>query len=210
VELRHPDYTLTMGAQIPCVTVNAINSGLGGYLTCRVPDWVNGTTGHIGLLPPGTLIFGQVQSNLQQGQERLGVAFTRIETAGDHMLVPLSTPGADAMGRTGLPGQVSTHFWETVGDVALYALIDGAQQAIAGGATAAVNGSLGGKFGYFNLNTNGQSLAQLELGNRLNRPPTIDVKAGQPITVWVNRDLDFYKVCRTRQTINPMACPERD
>ncbi len=45
------------------------------------------------------------------------------------VVVPLSSPGADELGRAGLPGEVNRHFWERFGAAMLISVIDGAVQA---------------------------------------------------------------------------------
>lgn len=208
--LPHPDYTITAGTKIPCTTVEAADSTLGGFYTCRVPEWVRGTTQRRGLLPAGTIIFGQMRKGMEQGQERVGILFTRIQTAGDNIVIPLTAPAADALGRPGMAGDIDTFFWDKVGDVALYALIDGIQGAITQGAATGISGLAGGKLGYLNLSTGGgQSLASMELQNRINRPPVMHINQGIPIEVSVGQDLDFYAACARRLRVNPMACPEQ-
>lgn len=208
--LRNPDYVITAGTKFECRPREAINSSLGGFVSCIVPDWVRGTTQRRGLLPPGSLVFGQIRNGLSQGQRRLGVLFTRIETAGDHMVIPMAAPGADAMGRAGLPGEVETFFWDQVGATALYALIGGVEQGIGLAAGAAAGAALGGTGGPNLLSFGGgggSSLAATALGGRMNRPPELTRPEAQPILVSVGQDLDFFKACRSRMRVNPMACP---
>lgn len=207
--LPHPDYTITAGTKIPCVTVDAADSTLGGFYTCRVPEWVRGTTQARGLVPPGSIIFGQMKKSMEQGQERVGILFTRIQTAGDNITIPLAAPAADAMGRPGVTGDIDTHFWSKVGDVALYALIDTIQGGATQGAASALSNAVGGQ--YLNLGGigGGQSLASMELQNRINRPPVIHINQGVQIEASVGQDLDFYGACVKRMQVNPMACPEQ-
>lgn len=206
--MKHPDYTISAGSRIPCLPVDAINSALGGYNACRVPEWVRGTTQARGLLPPGTVIFGQVRKGLVNGQERLAIVFSRIETAGDHMVIDIASPAADEMGRAGADGNVNTHFWSNAGNVALYALIDGLQGAVTNGATAAVNGAVGNGNGFFfSFGGGGQSLAAAALQGRMNIPPTLERPEAFPLQVQLGEDLDFSVACQRRMQVNGMACP---
>lgn len=210
--LPHPDYTITAGTKIPCVTVEAADSTLGGFYTCRVPEWVRGTTQARGLIPPGSIVFGQMKKGMEQGQERVGILFTRIQTAGDNIVIPLAAPAADALGRPGMTGEVDTHFWDKVGDVALYALIDGLQGALTQAPSALLRSGGGNSFlnlGTVGGSTGGQSLASMELQNRINRPPVMRINQGIQIDASVGQDLDFYGACMTRVRVNPMACPEQ-
>ena len=114
------------------------------------------------------------------------------------------------MGQPGLPGDVKTFFGEQAAAVALYALIQGVSNAIPQAAGELANGAAGGGV-FFNFGGGGlgggNSLADTALRHRLNRPPEIDRGPAIPAHVMVAVDLDFSKVCRQRQRINPMACP---
>src|SRR5689334_7644656 len=134
---QHRGFMISAGTKIPCLPVEAADSGLGGFYSCRVPEAVRDDTQSYRLLAPGTLIFGQVKKGLDHGQERLGILFTMIRTPED-LRIPLAAPAADAMGRAGLDGTVETFFWEKVGATATYALIDGVQNAITGGIQAGI------------------------------------------------------------------------
>ena len=132
---------------------------------------------------------------------------------GDHFIIRLSAPAADAMGRSGVKGDLDTHFWSKVGDVALYALIDGLQNAIPQAASAGINGlANGGGNGNAFLNLNlgaaagGQSLAQMEMQKQINRPPTMRLDQAMPMEVSVGQDLDFFAACQQRVQVNAMAC----
>jgi type IV secretion system protein VirB10 len=66
--LPHPDMLITQGTIIPCTLQTAINSELPGYVKCVLPDDVRSTTGNVVLLDRGTIVIGEIQSGLQQGQ----------------------------------------------------------------------------------------------------------------------------------------------
>lgn len=211
--LPHPGYMILATTQIPCLPTEAYNSAMGGMVSCRVPQWVRGDTQRIGLLPPGTVINGQIRGGMAQGQPRLGVLYNRIVTSGDRFAVSLKALGSDAQGRSGLDADINTFFWETTGAVALYSLIQGTTQAIPAALAAALQGggsnntyanfgSIGGGFG-----GGGQGLANRLLADRLNRQPEAERDWALPMFVTVGQDLDFYDACMQRRRVNQMACP---
>lgn len=207
VMVRHADYTIRPGDPIQCIPQDAQNSGLPGFTRCRVPEWVRGGTQRRGLIPPGTIIFGQIRNGIAQGQQRLGVLFTSIE--GPRFKVPLAAPGGDAMGRAGLEGDVQTFFWDKAGAVALYSLLDaaiGAGQNLASSALSrAVNGNNGTTL---NLGNQAQGLASQEMAARTNRSPVITRDQALPVLITVGQDLEFYDLCqKLRASGDSMACP---
>lgn len=208
VLVRHADYTIRPGDPIQCIPQDAMNSGLPGFTRCRIPEWTRGHSQTRGLIPPGSVIFGQIRQGVAQGQQRLGVLYTSIE--GPRFKVLLSAPGGDAMGRAGLEGDVNTFFWDKAGAVALYSLLDvaiGTGQNLASSSLSRAIG--GGQGGGSTLNFGGQAqgLASQEMASRTNRPPVITRDQGLPILVTVGQDLEFYDICMKLRVSDPMACP---
>jgi type IV secretion system protein VirB10 len=211
--LPHPDYMILAGTQIPCLPVETYNSAMGGFAQCRVPEWVRGDTQRRGLLPPGTLVKGQIRGGMAQGQPRLGVLYTHLVTSGDRFRVRFSGLGSDAQGRSGLDADIETFFWETTGAVALYSLIQGTTTAIPLALQSLLqqgsNNTFVGLGSGFSGGGGGgtQGLANRLLADRLNRQPQAERDWALPMFVTVGQDLDFYEACKQRQKFNQMACP---
>jgi type IV secretion system protein VirB10 len=101
--------------------------------------------------------------------------------------VPLASPGADELGRAGLPGTVDRHFWERFGAAVLVSVIDGAIQA-------AVQSSRSNS-GTVIVNPSATQDVMTEvLKGTINVPPTVRKNQGDRIQVLVARDLDFRSV----------------
>lgn len=207
--VRNADFLIRAGETIPCLPIDAQNSGRPGFTSCRVPEWFRGSNQRRGLLPPGTRIFGQIRNGVAQGEVRLGVLYTRIQTP--RFDVTLAAPGADAMGRAGLDGDVQTFFWDRAGAVALYALLDAAIGAGQAAGSAALSRAVGGGNGtvlnFGSIGGQAQGLASQEMAHRLNRPPVVTRDQALPMTVTVGQDLDFSAACKQAMQVDPMACP---
>ena len=203
--VRHPSYVIRAGAIISCLPIPAIDSSRPGYTTCRVPEWFRSSDERRGLLPPGTLIFGHIASGITDGQRRLGVVYTKIETP--EFNLQLHAPGADEMGRAGLDGDVHTFFWQKAGAVAVYALMDAAVGVGQNLATSALSNTFAGGGTTLNFGNQSESLASQEMQHTLNRPPILTRDQALPMTVTVGQDLDFSKACQLAMTVNLMACP---
>ena len=207
--VRNRDFLIEAGEVIPCLPIDAQNSGRPGFTACRVPEWYRGSSQRRGLLPPGTRIFGQIRNGVAQGEVRLGVLYTQIQTPRFRMT--LSAPGADAMGRAGLDGDVQTFFWDRAGAVALFALMDtaiGAGQAAGTAALSrAVTGGNGSVLNFGSIGNQAQGLASQEMASRINRPPVVTRDQAMPMTVTVGQDLDFTDACKQAMRVDPMACP---
>jgi type IV secretion system protein VirB10 len=107
------------------------------------------------------------------------------------VIVPLASPGADELGRSGLPGVVNSHFWQRFGAAILVSVIDAAvegtvQSAGRGSGTVVINPSAS------------QGVMTEVLKGTVNIPPTVVKQQGDRIQVLVARDLDFRSVYELR------------
>ncbi len=204
--VRNAEFTIRAGEVIPCLPIDALNSGRPGFTSCRVPEWYRSSDQRRGLLPPGTRIFGQIRTGIARGEMRLGVLYTQIQTP--RFNIALAAPGADALGRSGLDGDLQTFFWDRAGSVALFALMDAAIGTGQNLASSALSRALSGNNGTtLNFGSQAQGLASQEQAATLNRPPVLTRDQALPMTVTVGQDLDFSSVCRQAMQVDPMACP---
>ena len=192
--LRRPDLLLTKGTIIPCTLQTAINTELAGFAKCVLPEAVRGTTGNVVLLDRGTTIVGEIQTSHSAGQKRVFIQWDRVETPA-HVVVSLASPGADELGRTGVPGAVDSHFRERFGNAMLLSLLQGSLQI---GAAAAGSGSGGGNF-VGSFQSNGDQLANSAVQSNTNIPSTIEKGQGGNISIFVAQDIDFSDVYSLRR-----------
>jgi type IV secretion system protein VirB10 len=178
------------GAFIDCTLESAIDSSLPGMTTCVTATDTFGVDGKVVLMERGTKLTGETRGQVQQGASRLFVLWTEARTPAG-VVVPLDSPGADALGRSGLPGEVDRHFWQRFGAAILVSVIDGAVQAAAQ--------SPRGESGAVIVNPSASQDVLTEiLKNTISIPPTVVKKNGDRIQVLVARDLDFRPVYELR------------
>ena len=182
------DYLLTQGSHIPCTLQTAMDSTQPGMTVCVVPNDIISASGHVVLLDKGTKIVGTYTGELKQGQGRIFVLWTRAETP-EGIVIDLSSPGTDALGRSGFDGEVETHFWARFGAAILLSIIQDAGTA-AGSALASGNNN---NFGQNTLATPGNSAATA-LQSSANIAPTLRKNQGEDVAIMVARDLDFRGV----------------
>lgn len=180
-------FLLPKGAFIDCTLETAIDSTLPGMTTCVTATDTFSADGTVVLLERGTTLVGETRGQVQQGQARLFVLWTEARTPSG-VVVPLDSPGTDALGRSGLTGTVNTHFWQRFGAAILVSVIDGGVQA---GIQATGNGGTV----IVNPTTSEQVMTGV-LNSTINIPPTIVVPQGTRIEVLVARDVDFRSVYR--------------
>jgi len=175
---------LPKGAFIDCTLETAIDSTLPGMTTCVTATDTFGVDGSTVLIERGSKLVGETRGEVHQGAARVFVLWTEARTP-TGVIVPLSSPGTDELGRSGLPGEVNRHFFERFGAAILISVIDGAVQSAVssrGGGTVIVNPSTS------------QDVMTEVLKGTINIPPTITKAQGDRIQVLVARDLDFRSV----------------
>jgi type IV secretion system protein VirB10 len=177
---------LPKGAFIDCTLETAIDSTLPGMTTCVMATDAFGVDGQVVLLERGTKLIGETRGEVQQGSARVFVLWTEARTP-TGVVVPLASPGADELGRSGLPGTVNTHFWQRFGAAMLVSVIDG---SVAGAVQSAR-----GNNGTVIINPSATQGVMTEvLKGTINIPPTVVKQQGDRIQVLVARDLDFRSV----------------
>jgi len=178
-------FLLPKGAFIDCTLETAVNSSLPGMTTCVTATDTFGADGNIVLLERGTKLVGETRGEVSQGSPRLFVLWTEARTP-TGVVVPLSSPGTDELGRSGLSGTIDRHWWLRFGTAILITVIDGAIQGVTeshnSGGTIVLNPAASG------------DVATEALRGTLNIPPTIEKAQGDRIEILVARDVDFRSV----------------
>jgi type IV secretion system protein VirB10 len=182
-------FLLSKGAFIDCTLETAIDSTLPGMTTCITATDTFSADGTIVLLERGTKLVGETRGQVQQGAARLFVLWTEARTP-TGVVVPLSSPGTDELGRSGLPGEVNRHFWDRFGAAILLTVINGAVQG-------AVNSRNSGGSVVVSPSTSTDVMTEV-LRSTLNVPPTVTKNQGDRIQVFVARDVDFRPVYALR------------
>ena len=182
-------FLLSKGAFIDCTLETAIDSTLPGMTTCITATDTFSSDGSVVLLERGTKLVGETRGEVQQGAARLFVLWTEARTP-TGVVVPLSSPGADELGRSGLPGEVNRHFWDRFGAAILLTVLNGAVQG-------AVNSQNSGGSVVVSPTTSTDIMTELLRGT-LNIAPTVTKAQGDRIQVFVARDVDFRPVYALR------------
>ena len=182
------DYLLARGTGIQCALMTRIVTTYPGLTKCQVTNDVYSANGKVLLVEKGTVVHGEQQSVLLQGQARVFAAWGSLETPSG-VVVNIDSLGADPLGGSGHPARVNTHFWKRFGGSIMLSLIDD----VAGYASR--RRSSGNNNVTFDSTTqSAQDMASLALQNSINIPPTGYVSQGDRIMIFVARDVDFSDV----------------
>lgn len=176
---------ITQGTTIQGVLETALNSDLPGYTRAVVSRDVRSFDGKAVLIPRGSRLIGQYRSAMSLGQSRVFVIWTRVIRP-DGVSIQIVSPGGDALGRGGLSGDVDSHFFTRFGGSILLSVLNGGITALAGTPSTQISiGSPAAALG---------TAATAVVPPSTDVMPTVKVKQGEAITIFVSRDLDFSAV----------------
>lgn len=191
-------YWMAPGTVINAVLLNAVDTKLPGRLTARVTQNIyDSRYGRYLVIPAGSTLEGQYDSNVQDGQNRVLMAFDTLVTPSGG-IVPLGNMSAsDALGRAGMEGDLHTHFWKRMGISMLMALeavgldkISPTQTTVSNGGTTA------------SPMTDGASIivntANQELKRQYAISPNITIPAGQPMSIITTGAIEVPPIANTK------------
>lgn len=194
-KIERIDALVPEGTLIPGILETAIVSDLPGQVRAIVSQDVYSFDGRRVLIPTGTRLIGEYQSEITRGQTRIFVVWTRM-LRDDGVSVRLNSIGADSLGRAGLTGRVDKKFRERFGAAILLSIVGAGASYLTGYGSEAAAGENGDAQNAEGLarETLAQTfsdMANQALGDSLRISPTISVSQGERIFVFVRQDLDF-------------------
>lgn len=178
--LPNPATTIPQGAVIHAVLETALDSTRSGLARAIVSDDVRGFDGTRILIPRGSRLIGEYDDKVARGQNRALVMWTRLIRP-DGVTIALQSPVADPLGRAGVKARVNSHFLERFGSAIL-------QSALQVGVNLASRHVYDGTL-VVGLPGSTTNIPAASGGTDIT--PTLKVRQGTSVSVFVARDLDF-------------------
>ncbi len=190
-KLGDRNMTLAKGSFIDCVLQTRIDSTLPGMTACVVTRNIFSDNGKVLLIERGSVVTGEYQSALQEGQNRLFVLWTRVKTP-NGVVINIDSPATDPLGGAGVGGKVNYHFWKRFGAAMFLSMIDDGFAALAN------RQNEGSTYNYGNTSNAVSDMASKTLEKTINIAPTLYKNQGERINIFVARDLNFGAVYALR------------
>lgn len=179
---------LKTGTVIPATLISGINSDLPGQVIAQVNQNVYDSATHSQiLLPQGAQLYGIYDSRVAYGQDRLLMAWTRVNFPDGTTLELGGMGGADAAGYAGFADQVDHHYFKIFGNAFILGMISGGMEAAVSddndddsSSSESVSDGVVQQFG-----ATGSSLIQ----KNLDVQPTITIRNGYKFNVMLNKDI---------------------
>jgi type IV secretion system protein TrbI len=185
-----PLYRVLEGTLIDTVLTNRLDGGATAPVDCLVTTPLYSHTGQRVLIPAGARILGETKPVQAFGETRLAVAFHRLILPDGNTYGLNQFQGLNQIGDAGLRDKVNQHYLSTFGAAAAVGLISGFAQYLATSGVGSGTGDhtvviAGGA-------TEGTAQAAMQVMNRfLNRLPTITIREGHRVAVYVTTDFDL-------------------
>lgn len=205
--MPNPSLTLVKGTLPDCTLMTAVSTDQPGFLKCILSRPVYSMDGRVVLLEAGTTFEGEYQAGMARGKKRMFAVWTRGITP-NHVVIDLNSPTTDALGRSGMTGQIDNHFFERFGGAMLYSLFSdytnyltqqstnrSQERRAALQSSTGSNVSIGMGLGDFDRT---QSTTDRIVEQILNQgediQPSLEKNQGEIIKIFVARDIDFSHV----------------
>jgi len=184
-----PLHTLLEGTFIDTVLTNRLDGSGTAPVNCLVTNPVYSHSGQHVLIPAGARVLGETRPVQALGETKLAVGFHRLLMPDGSTLRLDQFLGLNQIGDAGLRDKVNQHYWSTFGSAGAVGLISGLAQWIG---TAGFSGGTGDRTVIIAGGADAASQASLQVMSRfLNRLPTVTIREGHRVKVYVTSDLQL-------------------
>jgi type IV secretion system protein VirB10 len=186
-------YSLWDGTVITGALETNINTDNPGQIIARVTENVYSSYDSTFLLiPAGTLLFADYNSNVSYGQNRVQIAWNLLIRPDGYRLELGNMNGVDAQGASGLKGNVNNHPFQTLKALGLVAMFSIIQTEVNSTINAQSNEYIQNSL--TDLYTEASKLGYNIVERALDIKPTITAKQGDEIKIITNAPLELPPV----------------
>jgi len=173
------------GTVIEAALVNRLDGEWAGPVKVMATNPVYSQDRQHVLVPEGTFILGEVQKVSSFGQKRLAVVFHRMLMPDGYSVDFDQFRGLDQAGETGLKDKVNNHYLQIFGTSIALGILSGAAEAT----TNSGNNQTGSDVWRQGVASNLSQSSMNVLDRFLNIPPTLTIREGHRIKVYLMQDL---------------------
>jgi type IV secretion system protein VirB10 len=178
-------HILQAGAIIPAALVTGLRSDAPGVAIAQVTqDVFDSLGGGVLLIPAGARLVGDYDAQVQSGQSRLRVVWTRLILPSGRSIVLERLPAADTQGMAGLQDGVDRHGGRVLAAAGLSTLLAIGAEAGSSSEESDLARAVR-RAGADTASTVGQQM----VGKSLDLAPTLTIRPGAPLRVLLTRDL---------------------
>jgi type IV secretion system protein VirB10 len=185
-----PLHRILAGTVIDAVLTNRLDGSVATPVNCLVTNPVYSHSRQHVLIPAGARLLGETRPVQALGETRLAVAFNRLLMPDGSTQSLDQFLGLNQIGDAGLRDQVNHHYWSTFGASGAIGLVSGLAQYL--GTAGLTRGSGDRTVIIAGGASDATAQASMQVMNRfLNRMPTITIREGHRVKVYLTNDLDL-------------------
>ena len=186
-----PLHRILEGTLVDAVLTNRLDGSTAAPVNCLVTNALYSHSGQHVVIPAGARLLGETKPVQSFGETRLAVAFHRLVMPDGRTYRLDQFIGLNQIGDAGLKDKVNHHYLATFGAAAAVGLISGLSQYIGSAGLGRGDGDdrtvvIAGGVG------DATTQATMQVMNRfLNRLPTITIREGHRVKVYLTSDLEL-------------------
>jgi type IV secretion system protein VirB10 len=183
------NHVIFEGTVLESVLVNRLNGDFAGPVICQTTNDVYSHDHSQLLIPAGSRLLGETKKVSDVGQDRLAVVFHRLIMPDGYSVDLDQAPGLNQIGETALHDKVNNHYFKIFGSSIAVGAIAGL--ASIGTGNSAVTGLPTSNASAYREGVTGSlSQSSLRILDRfLNIPPTITIREGHRVRIFLTQDL---------------------
>jgi type IV secretion system protein VirB10 len=183
------NHAIFEGTVLESVLVNRLNGDFAGPVVCQTTNDIYSHNYDELLIPAGSRLLGETKKVSDVGQDRLAVVFHRLIMPDGYAVELDQAPGLNQIGETAIHDKVNNHYFKIFGSSIAVGAIAGL--ASIGTNNSAVTGLPASNSSAYREGVTGSlSQSSLHILDRfLNIPPTITIREGHRVRVFLTQDL---------------------
>jgi type IV secretion system protein TrbI len=182
-------HRLIEGTVIDAVLTNRLDGGAAGPVNCLVTNPIYSPRGREVVIPAGSRLLGWTRPVQALGETRLAVGFHRLVFPDGRSQLLEQLPALNPVGDVGLKDRANHHYWSMFGAAGAVGVITGLAQWIGTAGLSSGDGDrtvvIAGSAGDATAQASQQALSRF-----LNRLPTVTIREGHRLKVYLTRDLE--------------------
>jgi type IV secretion system protein VirB10 len=183
------NHVIFQGTVLESVLVNRLNGDFAGLVVCQTTNDIYSHNHDEVLIPAGSRLLGETKKVSDVGQERLAVVFHRLIMPDGYAVDLDQAPGLNQIGETAIHDKVNNHYFKIFGSSIAVGAIAGLA-SIGANNSAATGLPASNSSAYREGVTGSLSQSSLHILDRfLNIPPTITIREGHRMRIFLTRDL---------------------
>lgn len=187
---------------IPAILINEINSELPGKIVASVEENVYGSHGRLVLIPGGSIAKGRYKPLTKQGEKRLAVIWERIILPDGINIHLEDAEMSDAMGRSGITGEIDSRFAEKYGMALFVSMLGAAAQTQIPVDNRAQGLAVEG------IGNTSATMAKTILDKSIDLKPVVTIAQGSPVMISPQRDI-WFKLAKDGKTVKGVEALKR-